>query len=487
MYVAVGVDLRGATAPDVHISSVLIGPDGCVIGVHNKHVLWDYEYTLFVAGSEQYQVFKTPIGVIGLLLCADGILPETPRALSLLGAQILCNSLNSRGPDEARMHIPLRSMESAVWHIASNTVGNPSNVGLLWPCTGGSQIVAPDGTSVASCGEEEEEMVWADIQPALADLKTSNLVDNVMEWRRPDLYGVLTQPLDVVPAAAMYGPAPEIAEGPAPQCVKVAMMQISRYHTRQCTEWVTARQIDLAGRRKAHLGVLPELFCFAAGEVAKDVAAAAAYSATILSQLQENAKQAGIFVAASLVEEDAGAFYHTAYLLNSQGEIVGSYRKAHLNREEQSWAAAGQSLATVMDTEIGKLALMIGDEVWIPEVGRALGVLGAEIVIHPCNWDRPEAPNMAAVERTSENRYHLVSVARLDNKGLVGSQVVFAGEFVGGEPIALMRFPMAQWMRYGVEEQMVVDLHRREAHCKMMGFHLDVLAKRAPECYGMFV
>ena len=69
--------------------------------------------------------------------------------------------------------------------------------------------------------------------------------------------------------------------------------------------------------------------------------------------------------------------------------------------------------------------------------------------------------------------------------GQVGSQVVYAGEFLGGEPIALMRYPQAQWMRYGVEELMVTQLARREPHCKMMGFHLDVLASRFPQCYGM--
>jgi len=60
-----------------------------------------------------------------------------------------------------------------------------------------------------------------------------------------------------------------------------------------------------------------------------------------------------------------------------------------------------------------------------------------------------------------------MQVARLDNPAEVGSQVVFAGEFLGGEPVALMRFPTAQWMRHGVEELLVVELERREPHCKV--------------------
>lgn len=38
---------------------------------------------------------------------------------------------------------PVRRMQ--VWHVACNAVGNPNNVGLLWPWTGGSEICDPRG------------------------------------------------------------------------------------------------------------------------------------------------------------------------------------------------------------------------------------------------------------------------------------------------------------------------------------------------------
>merc|ERR1712014_26543 len=81
------------------------------------------------------------------------------------------------------------------------------------------------------------------------------------------------------------------------------------------------------------------------------------------------------------------------------------------------------------------------------------------------------------------NRTHILSVTRLDNTAREGSQVAFAGEFINGEPIALMRYSQCQWQRYGVEEQLLVELKRREPHCKMMGFNLDVLATRQPKLY----
>ncbi len=41
LHLVVGVDLRGETAPDVHIASVLIGPGGSVLKVHRKQIFWD--------------------------------------------------------------------------------------------------------------------------------------------------------------------------------------------------------------------------------------------------------------------------------------------------------------------------------------------------------------------------------------------------------------------------------------------------------------
>lgn len=126
---------------------------------------------------------------------------------------------------------------------------------------------------------------------------------------------------------------------------------------------------------------------------------------------------------------------------------------------------------------------MIGDEVWIPEVSRCLAVEAVEVVLHPCDWDKKEAAEMAATERGGENRFHLVSVTRLDCVGEIGSQTTFAGEFCGLEPIPAMRYANAAWCRYNVEEQITVDLRRREPHCKMMGYHMDVMHKRFPELY----
>jgi predicted amidohydrolase len=233
------------------------------------------------------------------------------------------------------------------------------------------------------------------------------------------------------------------------------------------------------------LGVLPELFCFAPGEVAADPAAAAALSRDVLARLAGACAEAGLWVAANLVEAGADRFHSTVFLLDDSGTVVHRYRKTHLTDADRAWASEGAELS-VARTPIGRIGFMIGEEVWVPEVARALALEGAELIAHPTSWTSPEAMHVAATERTEENRVHLVSANRLDSPAPLGSQVLRADDFEPGQPIAVMRYPTAYWTRHGFEEQLSLELDLRESNDKMMGHHLDPLARRHPGLYGMF-
>lgn len=476
--VALGVDIRGESAPDVHIAQVLIDTTGDILSVHHKTVFWDYEYTLFTPGTKQLEVVETRFGRIGLLLCADGIVPEVPRIIGLKGAQIFLNSLNSRGPDEMRVHEPLRAIENHVWHVAANTVSGP---GDAYPWTGGSQIISPTGEILANAGESQAGLIVADITPATSFPKVLRGVGDLDAFRRPDLYAELLAPNDS--HAVDYGPVPEDApERP----LRVAALQTSWYHT---TEWTLARaanQIAYAAKRGVQFGVFPELFIHRPGEVEAAPADAAELSAKALDVVTRAAGEHGVWVAVNLVERDGDAFYSTAYLIDADGAINAKYRKAHLNERERTWATAGDEFV-VASTPIGEIGLMIGDEVWLPEISRILALRGAEVVAHPVSWDRVEAATMAATERTEENRTHLISTARLDNPAGFGSQIIIADRFIPGQPIAVMRYPTGVWSRPGFEENIIHDLDLQDAHSKVQGFHLDPLATRQPHLYDVFV
>ncbi|KQP57156.1 carbon-nitrogen hydrolase family protein [Agreia sp. Leaf283] len=483
IHVVIGVDLRAETAPDVNIAQVLIGPTGDILHVHHKTVFWDYEYTLFTPGTKQLEVIDTEIGRIGMLMCADGIVPEVPRILALKGAEILANSLNSRGPDEMRVHEPLRAIENHVWHIAANTVGGPADG---YPWTGGSQVISPVGDILANAGETDEGMVWADITPATSFPKRLRDIGDFDAFRRPELYAELVAPLDS--HVVDYGP---VASGTPAKPLAVATLQISWYHAQSWTISRAVGQITYAASRGTQLGVFPELFCFAPGEVEADVQAAAALSESVLETLLAATKEAGMWAVVNLVERDTAddgspRYFSTAYLLSDTGEVFAKYRKAHLGEAERAWATAGDEFV-VADTPIGAIGLMIGNEIWMPEIARILTLRGAEVIAHPTSWDRVEAATQAATERTEENRTHLVSTSRTDNPAVLGSQIVVADRFIPGQPVALMRYPTAYVSRTGFEENIFLVVDLMDSHSKMQGFHLDPVGTRNPALYDAFV
>src|SRR5262245_42410638 len=135
----------------------------------------------------------------------DGVVCETPRALALRGAQILCNSLNSFATDEGSLHIPVRAAENRVFVVAANKVGALIPEALLEPVSqqtgipvkflsgaGDSQIVAPDGTVLAIASNDKPEVIWADIDVNAWERKRPDGTD-VIRARRPELYGPIGQ------------------------------------------------------------------------------------------------------------------------------------------------------------------------------------------------------------------------------------------------------------------------------------------------------
>lgn len=70
---------------------ILIDPDGDIVGKYSKtHFAQGYSInpSCYVPG-EQYPVFQTPFGNVGMMICYDRQLPEPARILSLKGAQVL--------------------------------------------------------------------------------------------------------------------------------------------------------------------------------------------------------------------------------------------------------------------------------------------------------------------------------------------------------------------------------------------------------------
>lgn len=118
--------------------------------------------------------------------------------------------------------------------------------------------------------------------------------------------------------------------------------------------------------------------------------------------LAQKAREYDVYIAGCALERDPewirdGYFFNTHFIISPQGEVIHKYRKFH---EASHYGLAvsphdiydkwveryGDDLASffpVADTEIGKIGTITCMDGHFPEIARALGVQGAEVILHP--------------------------------------------------------------------------------------------------------
>jgi N-carbamoylputrescine amidase len=107
------------------------------------------------------------------------------------------------------------------------------------------------------------------------------------------------------------------------------------------------------------------------------------------------AKQHGIVLIASLFERRAAGLYHnTAIVFETDGTLVGKYRKMHIpddpGFQEKFYFTPGDLGFEPIQTSVGKLGLLVCWDQWYPEAARLMALAGAELLLYPTaiGWDR---------------------------------------------------------------------------------------------------
>jgi deaminated glutathione amidase len=81
-----------------------------------------------------------------------------------------------------------------------------------------------------------------------------------------------------------------------------------------------------------------------------------------------------------------GTVYNTAAVVGPSGQVLGSYRKSHVfcgeGVAEGGWVTPGDQ-AVVVDTDLGRIGLMICFDGDYPELARIEAVRGAEVICRP--------------------------------------------------------------------------------------------------------
>lgn len=133
----------------------------------------------------------------------------------------------------------------------------------------------------------------------------------------------------------------------------------------------------------------------------------------------ELAKKLGVVIVASLFEKRAPGLYHnTAIVIESNGEIVGKYRKMHIPDDpayyEKFYFTPGDLGFHPIQTSVGKLGVLVCWDQWYPEAARLMAMQGAEMLIYPtaigyADNDTPEEQQRQRMAWQTVMRGHAVA------------------------------------------------------------------------------
>jgi predicted amidohydrolase len=335
--------------------------------------------------------------------------------------QVLLNSLNSFALDEAALHIPVRAAENKVFVVAANKVGAlvPEHMTEVVAArlkiavsflqgAGESQIVAPNGEVLAKAPLRGEAVIFADIDPTLADDKCRPDGTDILKSRRPMLY----HPIGVDPKQNSDGGNAGKAGKIGAEKVVGAVIQPSQLGHGAIEE--VCHAIVNAVKANAKMIVLPELFHLEGGRVA-DVYAAEAQSQHMCEALQHTLQAApdDCYVACTLVEHNELGWQHVGVLLNRDGVAL---RQAQLHMAgRHAWVTALGARLEVVDTAWGRVALVVGNDAIYPETFRIAALQHTEVVAVPATILETWESTLGFAERAAENRMNVLVADRAES------------------------------------------------------------------------
>jgi predicted amidohydrolase len=208
VYVIYGLNEKGTSPGVIYNTAVLTGPDGYV-GKYRKVHVGITEQLTWRKGND-WPVFDTALGRIGMLICYDKMWPESTRELMLRGADILVMptawfmAYGEQDPEsnilveQYRLYDRVRAAENSRWFVSSNFAGELGGTQFI----GMSQIVDPCGRVVETTGMFTPGLAIADVDIS-GGIAEANAMQGarLVRDRRPDTY------------LAMSGELPPVVDG----------------------------------------------------------------------------------------------------------------------------------------------------------------------------------------------------------------------------------------------------------------------------------
>ena len=391
-YITVGISEIDPVTHFAYNAAALIGPEG-YIGKYRKNQLNASDTRWATRGNLGFPVFNTELGKIALVICYDDVYLQSLLIPALRDANIIAYITAS---DRLLAHEPgFKTNHSTIANIASlpgwmgvyvvattrtDSETNPDN-GITTHYDGGASIWDPMGKNLAQAPVSSPNnpapplTIFADIDPKLYQNAVKELLHT---RRRPELYQALSlyrAPSDPTASTESHKiNAALLQYQPTPGDKKANLAIINDLLQKN----TSAKAVNLI--------VLPENSLIGDGLTSEQLQHyAEAIQDDSVKQMGALAKQYHAHLIFSMPEKFKNQFYQTAILFNEQGEMIGQYRKTHLNKQDKQWSTAGNEIP-VFSTSLGRLGIILGDEVQIPDLATLMAVQRADMVVIPTAW-----------------------------------------------------------------------------------------------------
>lgn len=402
-YIAIGMPIK---MNEVYYNAALLfDREGNNVHRTYKSNLWHFDHKWFKEGKI-YQTISTDFGQIGIIICADGRMPEITRILSLKGAKLIVDLANltasgrnfsSLNNAQSSYMLKCRAMENNVWFAMADKVGI-ENKSVVY--CGKSMIVSPTGDVIAQASSESEEIINREINLDESYEKVYNFQFDLLGGRHPEEYLYLIEPTENTKVYKIMNSKKEVAKSDV-------IIGYSQFVASDEEEYLKTAQefIKQFEYQDADIIVLPEFF-------------KANKNAIIEGLLEFAPKDKNIIV--TLIEKNKKGLFKTSYVIYNGNEVY-KYQKIHLDFDEMAVLKKGNYGIKVLNTARGNIGIMHDIEGMIPEVTRVMMLKGANVIVW-YNSFKEDIQDIIAKTRAVENKLYIICINSL--RGEMSSKIV---------------------------------------------------------------
>ncbi len=242
------------------------------------------------------------------------------------------------------------------------------------------------------------------------------------------------------------------------------------------------RYADEAVRQGSELVVFPE--CMDTGYLFDSAAHCRVLAEPVpggpfVDGLAELARSHGIYIASGITERDdaAGKIFNSGVLLDRAGNVALRYQKQFLATHDQNWFAFGECGNPVIDTDLGRIGLLICFDGRIPEIARSLALQGAEVILDMANFFAMDQAEMWGPARAYENGVWLVAATKAGYERSI--------YYPGGSMIVDPKGCVMSKVPYDTHGLATAVIDLDAASDKSIYTANDKIADRRPETYGI--